>query len=102
MEADLEKQSLPVSTPVLSGASTSSPSNGDAVPKLSNCKFGWQDVCYSVDTKAGKKQILHNVNGCVEKGNRLLTIILRQARSSQSWDLQVVERPHSSIFCLDD
>ena len=37
-------------------------------PKLSNCKFGWRDISYSVDTKKGKKEILQNISGCVEKG----------------------------------
>lgn len=67
-EQDLEKQPLEVST----SASTSTPFDRNNIPKLSNCKFGWQDISYTVDTKAGKKQILHNVNGCVEKGISLV------------------------------
>jgi hypothetical protein len=30
--------------------------------------FAWRDIAFSVDTKAGKKQILQNVSGFVEKG----------------------------------
>jgi hypothetical protein len=38
-------------------------------PKYSNnCNFAWKNISYSVDTPAGKKQILQNINGCVEKG----------------------------------
>jgi ABC-type lipoprotein export system ATPase subunit len=31
-------------------------------------KFSWKDISYSVKTKFGKKTILQNVSGCVEKG----------------------------------
>jgi len=30
--------------------------------------FAWRDVAFSVDTKKGKKQILQNVSGYVERG----------------------------------
>jgi len=42
----------------------------------SNCKFAWKDISYSVDTPTGKRQILQNVNGCVEKGTLFRTLSL--------------------------
>jgi hypothetical protein len=45
-------------------------------PRISDCKFGWRDISYSVDTKNGKKQILQNVTGCVEKGTLALSFPL--------------------------
>lgn len=61
MDTDIEKQV---------GESSGSTSIHQDVPKLANCKFGWRDVSFSVDTKQGKKKILENVTGCVEKGIR--------------------------------
>ena len=39
-----------------------------ATSPLARCAFSWKNLSYSVDTAAGKKQILRNVNGYVEKG----------------------------------
>lgn len=36
---------------------------------LARCQFAWKNISYSIDTPAGKKQILTNVDGCVEKGS---------------------------------
>jgi hypothetical protein len=63
MDTDIEKQ--PVTLP--SGPAISN-TNSDNTSKLANCKFGWENISFSVDTKQGKKQILQNVSGCVEKG----------------------------------
>jgi hypothetical protein len=59
MDTDIEKQA---------GESSGSVSQINYEPKPADCKFGWKNVSYSVDTNVGKKQILSNVNGCVEKG----------------------------------
>lgn len=42
--------------------------------------FGWKDVSFSVDTKAGKKQILQNVSGFVKPG-----IFHRKIHSKNRW-----------------
>lgn len=68
MDQDLEKRATSSISP---GASTHDSSSPRDPSKLSHCKFGWRDISYSVDTQAGKKQILHNVSGCVEKGKLL-------------------------------
>jgi len=64
---DLEKQA---NSAALVTTNTSSPDLSSAsTPKHShNCNFAWKNISYSVDTPAGKKQILQNINGCVEKG----------------------------------
>lgn len=61
METDIEKQAV-TSAPT----PETSPSSSDSGSKLTN--FGWRDISYAVDTTNGKKQILQNVSGCVEKG----------------------------------
>jgi len=58
----------------VSQATTMSATNGEDCPKLSNCKFGWQNISYSVVTKTGTKQILTGVDGCVDKGSTLCLI----------------------------
>lgn len=65
MDTDLEMQ--PVAAPAARLADSA-----DNSTQLSKCKFGWKDVSYTVDTKTGKKQILHDVSGCVEKGILLI------------------------------
>ena len=62
METDIEKQAV---TSASRPTPETSPSSSDG-SKLTN--FAWRDVSYAVDTKNGKKQILQNVSGCVEKG----------------------------------
>jgi hypothetical protein len=65
MDTDIEKQPVTLSTgPAISNSN----SNSDDTSKLSNCKLGWENISFAVDTKQGKKQILQNVSGCVEKG----------------------------------
>ena len=64
MEKDLEKADIPDGNVGL----TASSSSNSLPQKLSNCQFGWKDISYSVETNNGKKQILENVSGCVEKG----------------------------------
>ena len=61
MERDLEKQ-----CEISSSAATSKLRSTSH--DTTNSKFEWRDISYSVDTKAGKKQILQNVSGCVETG----------------------------------
>lgn len=61
---DIEKQEAAIATPS-AGASPTESISGLA---KANCKFSWKDVSYVVDTPKGKKHILQNVNGCVEKG----------------------------------
>lgn len=68
---DIEKQEATASS---SAADT--PSQSVSGICKSNFKFGWKDVSYSVDTPKGKKQILQNVNGCVEKGSPLSGCVL--------------------------
>ena len=63
---DIEKQEDVVANS--SGVSSQSPTTSVSALSKSNCKFAWKDISYSVDTPNGKKQILQNVNGCVEKG----------------------------------
>jgi ABC-type lipoprotein export system ATPase subunit len=69
---DIEKQEQPT-------ASSSAPNSAlqsISGPSKVNCTFGWKDVSYFVDTPKGNKQILQNVNGCVEKGNTLAPLFL--------------------------
>ena len=61
---DIEKQEPAIAS---SSAPNSAPQSISG-PSKANCNFGWKDVSYSVDTPKGNKQILQNVNGCVEKG----------------------------------
>lgn len=68
---DIEKQEATASP-----SAADSPSQSVSGLCNSSFKFGWKDVSYSVDTPKGKKQILQNVNGCVEKGNFLSGCVL--------------------------
>ena len=38
----------------------------------SSWQFAWKDISYSADTKAGEKQILQKISGCVKSGNPLI------------------------------
>lgn len=66
---DIEKQE-----PAASGLHRILPSLADgsseATSKLqfARCKLAWKNISYSADTPTGNKQILQNVDGCVEKG----------------------------------
>ena len=61
--SDIEKQESNSHNPPSLGSSQTA-----SISTFTSCKFAWKNVSYSVDTPAGKKQILTNVNGCVEKG----------------------------------
>jgi|SRR5579859_7517383 hypothetical protein len=64
-EAGLDNMEVTCSAGQSSAPTTLSPS------QMSDCRFGWRDISYSVDTKTGKKMILDNVTGCVEKGTKI-------------------------------
>jgi hypothetical protein len=61
---DIEKQE----SPLASSSAAESASASLSGPSKSDCNFAWKDISFTVDTPSGKKQILQNVNGCVEKG----------------------------------
>jgi len=70
---DIEKQEMPV-VPVAK-ASFSPDSHTTSIPtKPPSFHLAWKDVSYSVDTPNGKKAILQNINGWVEKGPRSLNV----------------------------
>jgi ABC-type multidrug transport system ATPase subunit len=60
----------------VSAVASTSASHSQDMPKLSNCQFGWRGISYAVDTKDGEKQILSNVDGCVEKGCPLSLLLI--------------------------
>jgi hypothetical protein len=68
VEMDVEKEAGLDTEDVTSTVGSSSAPTTLNAPRMSDCKFGWRDISYTVDTKNGKKLILENVTGCVEKG----------------------------------
>lgn len=70
VETDVEKEAGLDNVEVTSSTGRSSVPTMLPPLQTSDCKFGWRGISYSVDTKAGKKLILDNVTGCVEKGNK--------------------------------
>ena len=70
---DVEKEAGLDNVQVTSSTGRSSAPTTLSPLQMSDCRFGWRDLSYSVDTKTGKKLILDNVTGCVEKGNKSLS-----------------------------
>lgn len=52
---------------------TGNPNSRICDPAQNCCTFSWRNISYSIETPAGKKQILTNIDGCAEKGYRLLS-----------------------------
>ena len=73
-EKDIEKEAGVGMVQATTSTGSSSTPTVRSPPTISDCKFGWRDISYSVDTTKGKKQILDHVTGCVEKGSPLLPI----------------------------
>ena len=99
---DVEKQEYdPTSSspnPSPQSPSTSTPS------RYSNCKFAFKNISYSVETPNGKKQILTDISGCVEKGNIIVRSVNLTNRLTPSldgplwmWQNNALEHPFQTL-----